>query len=205
MTQITLLHTADAHVATFDTLRDRIAPGAALHHVVRPDWLARARAAGPTEDLVAEITETITGTPGTVLCTCTTIGDIAETAGALVIDRPMMAEAARIGGPILLVYALESTAAPTLAALERALARVAQTATVIPLPLPQFWPLFEAGETEAFTACIAGAIRDALPGTKPACVLLAQASMAPAASLLSDLDMPVLTTPETALRAALSR
>ena len=205
MTQITLLHTADAHVATFDALRDRIAPGAVLHHVVRPDWLATARASGPTEALTAEITETIQSTQGTVLCTCTTIGDIAEAAGALVIDRPMMTEAARIGGPILMAYALESTAAPSLAALERALARANRTARVIPLPLPQFWPLFEAGETDAFAACIAGAIRDALPATQPACILLAQASMAPAATLLADLTTPVLTTPETALRAALAR
>ena len=205
MTQITLLPTADAHVATFDALRDRIAPGAVLHHVVRPDWLATARASGPTEALTAEITETIQSAQGTTLCTCTTIGDIAEAAGALVIDRPMMTEAARIGGPILMAYALESTAAPSLAALERALARADKTARVIPLPLPQFWPLFEAGETDAFAACIAGAIRDALPATQPACILLAQASMAPAATLLADLKTPVLTTPETALRAALAR
>lgn len=205
MTQITLLHTADAHVATFDALRDRIAPGAALHHVVRPDWLATARASGPTEALTAEITEAIQSAQGTTLCTCTTIGDIAEAAGALVIDRPMMTEAARIGGPILMAYALESTAAPSLAALERALSRTDKTARVIPLPLPQFWPLFEAGETDAFAACIASAIRDALPAAKPACILLAQASMDPAAALLQDIGVPVLTTPETALRAALAR
>ena len=205
MTQITLLHTADAHVATFDALRDRIAPGAVLHHVVRPDWLATTRASGPTEALTSEITQTVQTAQGTVLCTCTTIGDMAETAGALVIDRPMMTEAARIGGPILMAYALESTAAPSLATLDRALARANQTAKVIPLPLPQFWPLFEAGEIDAFAACIAGAVRDALASARPACILLAQASMAPAAVLLSDLDTPVLTTPETALRAALTR
>ncbi|MCW9043301.1 MAG: hypothetical protein OQK05_08145, partial [Pseudopelagicola sp.] len=111
----------------------------------------------------------------------------------------------RIGGPILMAYALESTAAPSLAALERALARANRTARIIPLPLPQFWPLFEAGEIDAFAACIADAIRAALPATGPACVLLAQASMAPAAHRLQDLDTPVLTTPETALRAALMR
>ncbi|WP_243611903.1 hypothetical protein [Shimia aestuarii] len=205
MTQITLLHTAEAHVATFDALRDRITPGAVLHHVVRPDWLATARASGPTEALIKEITEAIQSAQGTALCTCTTIGDMAETAGALVIDRPAMTEAARIGGPILMAYALESTAAPSRAALERALARADKTADVIPLPLPQFWPLFESDERDAFAACIAGAIRDALPTAKPACILLAQASMAPAAALLSDLDTPVLTTPETALRAALAR
>ncbi|MBR9843165.1 MAG: hypothetical protein GYB25_08395 [Rhodobacteraceae bacterium] len=205
MTQITFLHTADAHVASFDALRDRLAPGAVLHHVVRPDWLVTARASGLTEALTTEITEAIQSAQGTALCTCTTIGDIAEAAGALVIDRPMMAEAARIGGPILMVYALESTAAPSLAALERALSRADKTARVIPLPLPQFWPLFEAGETDAFAACIAGAIRDALPATQPACILLAQASMAPAAALLQDIGIPVLTTPETALRAALAR
>ena len=42
-TDLILLHTADVHIATFNRLRDEIAPAARIEHIVRPDWLARAR------------------------------------------------------------------------------------------------------------------------------------------------------------------
>jgi hypothetical protein len=73
-----------------------------------------------------------------------------------------MTEAAKIGVPIHLVYALESTFAPSLALLESALETKGTPTTVSPLFIGQFWPLFEAGEVEAFTACVAGAVKDAI-------------------------------------------
>ena len=74
---------------------------------------------------------------------------------------------------------------------------------MLPLFLGEFWTLFEAGETEAFAAAVAAATRDAAKRTPDlACVVLAQASMAGAAPLLSDLGVPVLTAPELALRTA---
>ena len=123
---------------------------------------------------------------------------------ALRIDWPMMQAAAQSGGAIMLAYALDSTYASSLALLDRALEATGTRQKVHPLPLTQYWPLFEAGETEAFTSVIAGEIRQAamtLPNL--ACVVLAQASMAPAADRLSDMRIPVLTSPELALRAAL--
>jgi len=77
---------------------------------------------------------------------------------------------------------------------------------VYPLPLPQYWPLFEAGHSDAFTIGIAGELRQAVARIgPPGCVVLAQASMAGAAELLSDLSCPVLASPELALRAALAQ
>jgi hypothetical protein len=64
--------------------------------------------------------------------------------------------------------------------------------------------LFEAREAVAFTTVVAGEIRQAamtLP--KLSCVMLAQASMTPAAERLTDLRVPVPASPELALRAAL--
>jgi hypothetical protein len=204
MTALTLVHTAEVHCATFEALRDRIAPGAKLVQQVREDWLARARAGGISDALAEEISTAVAAAPGRVICSCTTIGAVAEAAGALRIDRPMMAEAARIGGRVLMVYCLDSTRDASLALLEEEIARAGAPAQIAPLFLGAFWPLFEAGETQAFVACIAAAVRDAIAMEPATCVVLAQASMAGAAALLADLGVPVLTSPEMALRAGLA-
>ncbi|MCZ4353424.1 hypothetical protein O4H61_12965 [Roseovarius aestuarii] len=204
---LTLLHTAKAHFATFDGLRDRIAPEAKLAHVVRSDWLEQARN-GVGDALRAEIAAQIDNAPGPVLCTCTTLGMVAEELGAMRIDSPMMVQAAALAaaakGEIVLAYCLDSTLAPSAALLDSALEAQNYKARVHAYSLAPFWPLYEAGQTEAFHAVIASGVREHLPDVADAaCVVLAQASMAGAAPLMSDLSIPVLTSPETALRAAL--
>ncbi|MDF1718809.1 MAG: hypothetical protein P1U75_19415 [Antarcticimicrobium sp.] len=202
MTELTLLHTADVHRATFDALAARIALGARLSHVVRPDWLARAQD-GIGADLADEIAKTIADVPGQVLCSCTTLGPVAGAAGAVRIDAPMMAQAARIGGPVLLVYCLQSTRAASRALLAAAQEAAGQRQEIRMLDLTDLWPLFEADDTDGFARAIAGRVAAALreaPDT--GCAVLAQASMAGAAAHVAA-DVPVLTSPETALRAAL--
>lgn len=199
---LTLIHTAKVHEATFDALRNRLSPGAELVHVTRPDWLTRARAGD--ESVTRELAQAIADAPGMTLCTCTTLGKVAESHGALRIDWPMMQAAAETNGAVMLAYALDSTYDSSLALLDRALATTGTRQKVHPLPLTQYWPLFEAGEVDAFTSVIAGEIRQAamtLP--KLSCVVLAQASMAPAAERLTDMRVPVFASPEMALRAAL--
>ena len=201
---LTLLHTAKVHMATFDKLRDRIASDEVLHHIVRKDLLDRAQD-GINPELEREITSIIQSADGPVLCTCTTIGAVAEAAGALRVDWPMMQAAAATGGPILMAYAVQSTWEPSLTLLERALADAGTPTKVHPLPLLPYWPLFQAGEHDAFHAVIAGEIRQAIHILgKKGCVVLAQASMAGAAERLQDLPVPVLSAPELALRTVLA-
>lgn len=202
---ITLLHAAEAHRATFDALRDRIAPDVALVHLVRPDFLSRAQSGGD-DTLANEIMEEVSRAVGPVLCTCTTIGPIAARAGALRIDAPMMQAAAERGGPVMLAYCLESARAPSLALLEDALEDAGKPGPVHLLPLTSLWPLFTRGKRDAFHRAIAEAIRAAIsqaPDTNT--VILAQASMAAAAAQLDDLGIPVLSSPVFALCAALAR
>lgn len=204
---VTLLHTAEAHRATFDALAARIAPGTVLTHVVRPDWLARAQG-GVDAALQAKIAATVHAANGPVLCSCTTLGPVVEALGAIRIDAPMMAEAARIAagteGDIVLAYCLDSTLAPSAALLDAALEARGHIARVHALKLAEFWPLFEAGQIEPFHAVIASAVRENIASAPDAaCVVLAQASMAGAAPLLDGLGIPVLDSPEAALRAAL--
>ncbi len=195
-----LIHTADVHCATFEALRDLLAPEAVLDHVVRPDWLTRAQAG---EDLRSELTEQITDR---TLCTCTTLGPLAEELGALRIDQPMMAEAAQMKGAILMAFCLESTRGPSLTLLEQALASAGRDAHVHTLLTQDLWPLFERGLHADFLSGIADRVRNEfLQLDDVGCVVLAQASMAGAAEKLQDLGIPVLSSPELALRAALSR
>ncbi len=202
---LTLIHTAETHRAAFDRLRDRIAPGTALRHVVREDWLARAQG-GIDDDLAREITDAIAATDGPVLCSCTTLGPVAETASALRIDQPMMREAAQSGGRVLMAYCLQSTEAPSLSLLQREMDRAGNDSGIEPLFLGQHWPLFEAGRTEEFAASITTSVREATANRNDlGAVVMAQASMAAAAERLTDLNVPVLASPELALRAALAR
>lgn len=197
MAGFTLLHTAQMHV---DTL-DKLAPEADLTHHVRPDWLARARD-GIDVTLRTEILEAIQAAEGTVLCTCTTIGEVAEQAGAIRIDWPMMQEAARIGGPVLLAYCLDSTAAPSEALLRQAFG--ARDPQLTRLFLGQHWPLFEAGDATGFAGAIAADVLQELNSGAYSCVVLAQVSMAGAAELLrQQAQVPVLASPELAVRAML--
>lgn len=202
---LTLIHTAAVHSITFDALRNRIAPGTELHHQVRSSWLTEAQN-GISPFLASEISKAVAEIDGTVICTCTTIGPVAEAAGAIRIDRPMMQAAAATSGPMLMAYCLDSTREHSLSLLQSELENAGNTSPVLPLSLSHLWPLFEAGEAAAFAAGIAKAIRAAaqeMPGT--GCVVLAQASMAGAAPLLADLPFPVLASPELALRAGLAR
>ncbi len=65
------------------------------------------------------------------------------------------------------------------------------------------WPQWQAGDREGYFKTIAAAIEPRL--LKFDAVVLAQASMAGAASLLSASPIPILSSPESGLRAALAR
>ena len=202
---LTLLHTAEVHCATFDGLRDKIVPTTRLEHVVRPDFLERAQD-GIDAALDAEITTMIKAAPGPVICTCTTIGPVAARAGAIRVDWPMMQAAAETKGAILMVYCLESTRAPSLALLQDAMTAANHPGPLVPLPLPEIWPLFADGKTTDFAKALAFAIlKQAVQMPDLGAIVLAQASMAGAAPMLGDLGVAVLSSPELALRAGLAR
>lgn len=120
---LALLHTSPVHVPVFDGLRDRYHPGLVLRHLVDEELLARAREAGPEAvagSVAAVLARAVADGADAVLCTCSTIGGVAERQAAglgvpvLRVDRPMAAEAARYDR-IIVVAALRSTVEPTVA------------------------------------------------------------------------------------------
>lgn len=201
MTDLTLFHTAEVHRATFDELAQRIAPEARLTHVVRPDWLDRAQG-GIDVTLSDEIQTEISNAPN-ALCTCTTIADVATQAGAIRVDRPMMEMAAATGGPVLMAYCLQSTLIPSHDLLKSAFQERGLPAATRTLPLLTLWELFTSGQGDQFAKAIADHIDNAVrlwPDTTA--VVLAQASMAQAARHVTT-KIPVLSSPELALRHGL--
>lgn len=194
----TLLHTADFHRVNFEAM----APKAGLQHVVRPDLLERAQG-GIDAPLAADIAAAVRAAGDPCLCTCTTIGTAAEAAGAIRIDWPMMQKAASLGSAVMMAYALDSTLEPSRGLLERAFAEAGKPLNLTLLPLIDQWPLFDTEPQDAFGRAIAERVDAALADGPVDCVVLAQASMAPAAEYVTT-GTPVLTSPRLALDALLA-
>ncbi|MFJ7125676.1 aspartate/glutamate racemase family protein [Streptomyces sp. NPDC098101] len=203
---LALLHTSPVHVPVFDALRDRHHPGLALRHLVDEELLVRAREEGPgavAGAVAAVLAGAVADGADAVLCTCSTLGGVAEDAAAslgvpvLRVDRPMAAEAAR-ARHVVVVAALRSTLEPTLALLAEESGphpRLISTAVV-----EGAWERFEAGDREGYLDAVAAAV-DRAPVTEGCVVVLAQASMADAAERTST-PMPVLSSPRPGLAAA---
>ncbi|MGP4087261.1 arylsulfatase, partial [Streptomyces sp. KR55] len=119
---LALLHTSPVHVPVFDALRDEDHQGLELRHFVDEELLDRARDKGPeavADDLRAVLERAVADGARAVLCTCSTLGGVAETAGAgvgvpvLRGDRPMAAAAVAAGSRVVVLGTLESTFGPT--------------------------------------------------------------------------------------------
>lgn len=207
---VAFLHTAPVHVGTFDRLMRALAPAVAVTHVVDEALLAHAQRLG-TDDatLVARVQATMARAAESgaslVVCTCSTIGGLAEhmpTAGrftAARIDRAMADRAVRRGRKVMVVAALASTLAPT-EALIRESARAARAEVALRSHVaPTAWPLFERGDHVGYIAAITREVREHCGDADT--VVLAQASMAPAAEALVDLGVEVLASPALGVHA----
>ncbi|MFJ9563748.1 aspartate/glutamate racemase family protein [Streptomyces fuscichromogenes] len=205
---LALLHTSPLHVPVFDALRDEHHPGLELSHRVAPDLLSRARREGP--DAVAPaVTAALRQAAAddgvrAVLCTCSTIGEVAERAAAQVGvpvirgDRPMAAAAVAAGLRVAVLATVESTLPPTLALLDDEARRADRPIHARAQVVPDAWTRFEAGDVEGCAHLVAAAA-DAV--TDADVIVLAQASMTPAQRLTTTL-LPVLSSPRPGLAAA---
>jgi Asp/Glu/hydantoin racemase len=210
VTTVGFLHTSDVHVGTFRELLAKHAPQLGAIDVVDQTLLDDARARGVDDDvrqrLEARLRSLREDGAAVVLCTCSTLSGVAEqltdSVGVPVIrvDRPMAERAAGIGGRIAVVVAVPSTLGPTRDLLAECIAKSARDSTLVETPCLDAWTLFEAGDTEGYLDLVATHARQAAGHADV--ILLAQASMAGAANRLTDLPIPVLTSPTTAVQHA---
>ncbi|MFC5638925.1 aspartate/glutamate racemase family protein [Streptomyces bullii] len=203
---LALLHTSSLHVPVFDALRDEAHPGLELRHFVDEALLSRARAAGP--DAVADevsvwLRRAVAEGARAVLCTCSTIGGVAEAAAAgagvpvLRVDRPMAAAAVAAGPRVVVLATSESTFGPTVSLIKEEAHRAPQPVEVRTRLVEGAWARFEAGDTDGYVRMVAAAA-DAVTGADS--IVLAQASMTPAQHLTTT-PTPVLSSPRPGLAA----
>lgn len=207
---ISFLHTGDVHVATFDRLMDELAPGMARRHRVEQGWLDEARDKGMSDRLhdtirtgMAELAR-----EGVGVCTCSSIGGAAEAAAStqapvVRIDRALMEAALEHGNRPLVAMCLECTRASTMDLLADVASKAGMSVEPQVVMCEGAWPHFEAGEMNRYANVIVQAIDPVAEASKPDCIVLAQASMAPAEPLLKELGLPVLSSPRLGVLKAL--
>jgi hypothetical protein len=165
---LALLHTSPVHVPVFDALRDEDHTGLRLRHFVDATLLSTARRKGPravTGEVETLLRYAVAEGARAVLCTCSTIGAVAETAAAatgpgvrvLRVDRPMAAAAVAAGPRVVVLAALESTLAPTAALVEDEARRAGRPVTVRGVLADAAWPRFEAGDSDGYVRRVAAA------------------------------------------------
>ena len=210
VTPIAFLHTSPLHVPTFRALLAELAPGMGDTHLVDKALLADVRDCGFDSSvearLLGRLRELAAESPSVIVCTCSTISGHAERlAGQLEvpvlrIDRPLAERAVAGGGRVGVVAAVEATLGPTRALFEECAEACGSGAVVVDAPCLDAWPLFERGDLDGYHERIARHVR-ALAGDVDV-VVLAQATMAAAATLLEDLAIPVLSSPRLAVLRA---
>ena len=203
---LALVHTSPLHVPVFDALRDENHPDLELRHFVDEELLNRARREGPeavADDVRAALARAVADGAGVVLCTCSTIGAVAEaasvTAGVPVlrVDRPMAAAAVAAGPRVGVLATVESTLGPPASLVEEEAARAGREVEVRTLVVPGAWERFAAGDTEGSARLVATAADEI---TDADAIILAQVSMTPAQRFTTT-TVPVLSSPGRGLAA----
>lgn len=201
---LAMLHTSPVHIPVFEALRDQDHPGLELHHLVHEDLLDRAREEGPAAvapAVATVLTSAVAQGASVVLCTCSTIGGVAEACAdglgvpVLRVDRPMAAAAAA-ADRIVVVATVRSTLEPTAALIrEEAAGRAVELRTLL---VEDAWERFEAGDRVGYLDAVSAAL-DAVRDADV--IVLAQVSTADAADRTTT-PVPVLSSPRAGLRAA---
>lgn len=210
---VAFLHTSPVHVETFDRLVKAADPALRVDHVVDEALLSDAQRGGVDDPSLirrvqAAMADAAAGGATVVVCTCSTIGGIAERTPSppglefARIDRAMADRAVRLGPRVLVVAALRSTLQPTAQLIAESAAALRAEVVLRTLWVEDAWSHFERGDRAAYVAAVAAAVRNAPRGFDV--VVLAQASMADAAEALRDLGVEVLTSPRLGVQALLA-
>ncbi len=209
--RIALLHTADVHVETFDGIFHDLCAGAELDHHVDADLLDRARRGGPDAvrlDVQAVLAELATA--DAVLCTCSTLGPLVDEVALsheniLRIDRPLMEQACRDGDNVLLALCLDSTRAATTALFQECAEQCDRRINMFVTECPGAWPLFEAGNLDAYAQSIVASVRSEMARLSEIdCIVLTQASMRVAEAALHGIGVPVRSAPVIAAKRCIA-
>ncbi|WP_434999666.1 hypothetical protein ACRZ5S_17775 [Vibrio scophthalmi] len=209
--QIAFLHTLAANQSLFDSFiaSSGLEKQATIRHHIASQLLQHASNVGIDDELASMVEQQIVQLEAQgadwVICTCSSIGALAEQAKTrfaqvMRVDRPMAIEASQ-SGHIKVLAALETTINPTMNLLVEYDADIAQRATVE--VIPEAWAHYLAGDNDAYLATIAQYIQDHCLNDSR--IVLAQASMAPAILQLDQATRQrTLTSPSLCLEYLLA-
>lgn len=207
---VVFFHTSPVHIDTFNRLRDTLAPGLEIAHVVREDLLVAAEKVGGINEAIEfrvtdELLRLSRSGARLVVCTCSSLGGVVEAFDApnmrtMRIDRPMADEAVATGGPVALVAAFEPTIAVTRDLILSSAEAEGVTLDLTSYLIPDCWDAFLRGDSGVYYEKI-GAYLSTLNATSGV-IVLAQASMVPAVNLGGPLSVPILSSVETGFLAA---
>jgi Asp/Glu/hydantoin racemase len=209
---LSFLHTAESNVAAVGKLMAELAPDIPTRHLLATELLAEAVKAGSVTDKIAadtraKLAEAAKGA-AVVVCTCSTIGAVAEAADGTMpapvqrIDRAMAERAVATGRRILVAACVPTTIEPTSDLLTKVAREAGRPADIAVVLIADAWPKFLAGDVAGYDAMIV----ERLSAEKESAdvVVLAQASMAGAAAETERrLGVPVLTSPRLGVAAAI--
>lgn len=210
-TDIAFLHTSAVHIDTFNALTAELAPELTISHAVREDLLSAAEKAGfvtAVIDLKTQEALMALRDQGArvVVCTCSTLGASAEALADetgfpfLRIDRAMADLAVATGTRIGVAACAPTTVPNTQTLIRSSAARAGRDIEMKVLVFEDVWALFREGRLDDYCEGIAARLADAACDVDV--LVLAQASMAPAARLCADLSIPVLSSPRIGFMAA---
>ncbi|MBP9114845.1 MAG: arylsulfatase [Acidimicrobiia bacterium] len=206
---IVVFHPSPYMVETLDNLLLELLPkNVKSENLIIPDLLDRA-IAGITDELREEVRSAfskIDNADSVILCSCSTYGGLAEEIGkelnikAIRIDRPMAEFAVQIGKRIGIVAAASSTLVPTRELLLQVANDMNKSIDLKEFVAETAWEKKQAGDNVGYLDEVVKTIREI--ASEVDVILLAQGTMAKAADLCADLDIPVLASPVLGVKRA---
>ena len=211
---LAFLHTSSQHIKTFSNIINDLKIDCKVVHEVDESLLARAidgaMDASLERDINSQMCRLARDGAAVVVCTCSTIGAIAEQSSdpylsfkAMRIDRAMADKAVSSAAHILIVAALESTLQPTLQLLNSSAINANREVQLTTVTVDSAWQMFEAGEIDRYYQCIGQSINEQHYGYQV--IVLAQASMAGAIDYCRAVPKTILSSPLLGVLAALEQ
>jgi Asp/Glu/hydantoin racemase len=206
---LAFVHTSPVLAPQFSRLAAELLPEVEIFHMVDESLIRNTIRTGVlTKDTIRRAVQMVelarSGGADAVMVTCSSIGPSVEAARSL-FDFPVyrvdeaMAEAAVAGARTIGVAAtLRTTLEPTIALLEQTAARMGRRIEIVPRLCEGAFSAVISGDTATHDRLVAEGLADLMP--KVGIVVLAQASMARIAGSLPPGCVPVLSSPELAIR-----
>lgn len=206
---VAFLHTSGVLIPMFRSIAEKELEGTEQFHMVDESLIKNTIRAG---ELTRETTRRVIGMVGlaheggadAVLVTCSSIGGAATAAANLYdfpvvrVDDAMAEEAVKAGKRIGVAATLSTTLAPTVALLKSKAAEAGREIEIVESLCSKAFEAVLAGDGETHDRLLSAALISLMEDVDV--VVLAQASMARVAALLPTSKVPVLSSPELAVK-----